>query len=389
MDFIPGDRYRIDIVGADSKLLVDSWSSHIRADVISANDTLMVDTQNEKLYGPLVGNLENINGDTVVDVENRSIVANLIGDVFNNNNELILDVDSKILHSDVHGNLLDINGNLIVDAETSIIRADYFEGEFHGEFHGKIVTEDILSGSFFGDFTGEFAGEFVGDITGDVFGNVTGDINGSLTGDVNGNLSGNVNGNLYGNVFNTNGDSKILESTPQSTKLLGTNKKVQIGSNQDEISTVSENIIVNLLRNNQLSSCIMYKTHKGDDFVSTVSEKFEPNEVLVSHLTEAYHENKYMYAGAYGFVVDEGSVVDYMPSKFFVSVSDGYKMPSAITSTRLELDGKGILSVPVLQTRGINLAQRDSLPVKAGMIVFNESIKKFQGFTGTEWVDLH
>lgn len=349
MDFIPGDQYRIDVVGADGKLLVDSWSSCIKSDIVSDNDTLMVDTANEKLYGPLVGNLEDISGNIIVDTENSIVAANLVGDLFNNDNELVLDSTGKAFYGDVFGNILDTNGECIVDTQNSSIRADYFEGRFYGEFHGTLITDDSL----------------------------------------NSNAETNFIGNLYGNVIDPVTLETIIDTSLQTTKILGTNKQIQIGDNDHDIHAVSKTLVFNLLRDTQLNSSVVYKTFKGNDFLSTVSEKFEADEVFVAHLTMAYHENKFRDAGTYGFAMDNGTVNDYMPSKFFISVSDGVKMPSAITSTRLELDGKGILSVPVLQARGINLAQRDSLPVKAGMIVFNESIKKFQGFDGTSWVDLH
>jgi hypothetical protein len=349
MDFIPGDQYRIDVVGADGKLLVDSWSSCIKTDIVSDNDTLMVDTANEKLYGPLVGNLEDISGNIIVDTENSIVTANLMGNLFNNDNELVLDSDSKAFYGDVFGNILDTNGECIVDTQNSSIRADYFEGRFYGEFHGTLITDDSL----------------------------------------NSNPETNFIGNLYGNVIDPVTLETIIDTSLKKTKILGTNKQIQIGDNDHEIHAVGKLLSYKLLRDTQLDPAIIYRTFKGNNFLSTVSETFEPNEVFVAHTSYAYHENEFRDSGIYGFAMDNGTVNDYMPSKFFISVSDGVKMPSAITSTRLELDGKGILSVPVLQARGINLAQRDSLPTKAGMIVFNESSKKFQGFDGNKWIDLH
>jgi hypothetical protein len=33
--------------------------------------------------------------------------------------------------------------------------------------------------------------------------------------------------------------------------------------------------------------------------------------------------------------------------------------------------------------------ERDALVATEGMLIFNTTVKKFQGYTGTAWVDLH
>ena len=59
------------------------------------------------------------------------------------------------------------------------------------------------------------------------------------------------------------------------------------------------------------------------------------------------------------------------------------------TENRLEFNNKGVLEVPVFKARGTTFADRDSMTAEAGMILFNTSNNKFQGYTGTTWVDLH
>ena len=48
-DFIPGDSYRLDIVGADSSIIIDSWLSQVKASVVNKDGQLQVDTTFGKL----------------------------------------------------------------------------------------------------------------------------------------------------------------------------------------------------------------------------------------------------------------------------------------------------------------------------------------------------
>jgi len=57
--------------------------------------------------------------------------------------------------------------------------------------------------------------------------------------------------------------------------------------------------------------------------------------------------------------------------------------------SNLEFNNKGVLTVPVVKAAGTTFTARDSMTAEEGMIIFNKNSKKFQGFTGIEWVDLH
>ena len=85
-DFIPGDSYRIDIVGADSTLIIDSWLSQIKANVVNRDGVIQVDTTFGKLYGPLIGNIENDEGDILFNSDSRTVHMDVVGNVKDTNN---------------------------------------------------------------------------------------------------------------------------------------------------------------------------------------------------------------------------------------------------------------------------------------------------------------
>jgi hypothetical protein len=60
-----------------------------------------------------------------------------------------------------------------------------------------------------------------------------------------------------------------------------------------------------------------------------------------------------------------------------------------------QIDSNGIekqvsaINLQVLPLKGITTAQRNALSPEAGMIIFNTSVSKHQGYDGTAWQDLY
>ena len=190
MEFIPGDAYRIDIVGADSSIIVDSWTSQIKADIVSVDGTLIVDTGEGKLYGPLEGNLINSSNDLVIDSENAIGNISINGDVLDINGNIIVDTQWAIVNADLKGNIINNNNELIVDIENNKIHASRIEGDVYGDLYGQIAGGNTLTGDFQGTFTGTVTGTVEAAVVGPVFGNLTGDSEGIHTGPVYGNTHG-------------------------------------------------------------------------------------------------------------------------------------------------------------------------------------------------------
>ena len=192
-DFTPGDAYRIDIVGADSSIIVDSWSSQIRGDVVSVDGLVLVDTGEGKLYGPLIGNIENASADTIIDIDGKLAEINLKGDVIGIDDSILVDSHLGLINGDVKGNILGSAGDLIVDIENYSIYAARIEGDLYGDFYGSLAEGNHLQGDFSGTFQGVITGSVEADVVGTVHGNLIGDSHGIH----NGKMIGDVEGFLY------------------------------------------------------------------------------------------------------------------------------------------------------------------------------------------------
>ena len=203
-DFIPGEAYRLDIVGADESIIVDSWQGTIKANTVSDIGMVQVDVSTGKLYGPMVGDIEDTEGNIVFDATSQTLKADVFGSVYDNSGSVkIIDGMTGKITGQVHGNVMDIDGGTMIDTNSKTITANSFRGDLYGDVYGSLTTEGVVYGTFSGDFNGTAYGEF--------FGTTTGDHNGDVNGDLVGNVTGNVVGSVVGELLAMREGSEIEE----------------------------------------------------------------------------------------------------------------------------------------------------------------------------------
>jgi hypothetical protein len=170
MELFEGNNYRINIVGSDSSIILDSWSGQLTANVVTNYGTVLLDIEKETFGGSIVDQ----NNSIVLDNLNKSYYGN----VFTPFNEIIVDSNNKTLHGDLHGNVVNIHNETIVDAETGEVTATFISGNlitksgeiafdpelhlFKGTFQGQLV--DKLSSVVVDSDTKEFFGNFIGSV---------------------------------------------------------------------------------------------------------------------------------------------------------------------------------------------------------------------------------
>jgi hypothetical protein len=116
------------------------------------------------------------------------------------------------------------------------------------------------------------------------------------------------------------------------------------------------------------------------------------NDVLGANSILAYNGFDYVNSAGSGFFVDgtptSGAVS--VPTRFAVAVSDGV---GAVGSIAMTLNSKGVFSAPIMQPGSYTTTQRDELVPAVGMMIYNTTDNKFQGYQNSggilpEWVDL-
>jgi hypothetical protein len=452
MDFVPGDQYRLDIVGADSTIIVDSWTGQVKANIIGMDGSLIVDITDNKVYGPTVGNVENMSGEVVLDTDNKFVNATLKGDVYTPDNELILDHESSTLYGNFAGNLTDQYGDVIVDADTKTINADSFSGDFFGNFYGTLSSDSVIYGALEGDFTGNghgnFNGEFYGVLQGETDGIHRGPVVGDLTGNVTGELAvddnnlatapddisgrkswlGSVNHadgsvilknspnrnevSFVGNIEKLDG-TKIIDISEDVTRLSGQLKGELIDINNKAIVTSTDHGVIiapdlpltlgsteypSVIKNKhtyhytpQANFIADYKHFcVGLDENGDFTDIDPKGKTFTIESTARYNGDDKM-VGMIRFNIDETKPIDpnsiFLPGEIHIRAFGGKNVDDY--DAKLTITSDGVVRSRIFQADGMDFIKRDSLVAQEGMIIFNKNTKKFQGFDGQNWVDLH
>jgi len=199
-------------------------------------------------------------------------------------------------------------------------------------------------------------------------------------------IRGHFDGNfIYSDV---NGAQDALTVSEQGTVLHAVNGVVTIGGYITDAIDCDINIF---------SDAITVETSADEEFLNvknyngTVNAKtaIGTDNPLAIISGEGYNGTNFVTGGLFGIYADAAPTDTHVESKFVVSLPKGNDNHSQTNPRRLSFDGDGVLTVPVFKARGTTFADRDSMTAEAGMIIFNQNTNKFQGYTGSSWVDLH
>lgn len=445
MTLIPGDTYRISISGADSSILVDSWNSVITANVRAGDDSTLVDIYQKKFFGTVDGKLDGLVVNSVGDIvlhpgtehEAALYTGDVTGDVTGN---LTGDVTG-----DLSGDVIAADDSVIVNHVTKAINASSITTDTFSVTNFSIDRLDV--NSIYGDtFTGHVVGDVVGDLTGDTYGlhngnvvgNVTGDVTGSLTGDVAGNLTGNVTGGTANiSTLDVTGTASFATIQTNSITSLGSGTFTQVTANEF-LGPVTGNLIGGLFANettqvinvndaqsigiaarsnkvaigkddgsgeinldyNLLNSYIKLPTsdgHAPHKFYAYRGTKDDPQNLNTGdhmnlHSVSGYINGSYKHTGAFGFFINpektHSATDTHANTGFLLSVAGANHAPDLLGKKRVTIDDLGCLRAGILQTSTYTATERGDITPATGMIIFNSSTNKFQGYNGSSWVDL-
>jgi len=325
-----------------------------------------------------------------------------------------------------------INANLIAD--DSVVAFDSATGQFKGLLDGDLVGSvfaddstkiiDGQTGEIFGNLTGNLTGIVNGTLDGEMIGSVfadnstkiidgqTGEIFGNLTGS----LTGNVIGDVVGSVF---ADDSTLIIDGINRSLSGLTVKTRfIESDFEELSYTSTtgNSSFSVTSDDDAGLLVLRKNSSSDLSGSTAAYGriiFARNDINGS----SFHS---LIAGsdtALSFGVDDTGTFSDL-SKFVTWTGTNFGIGTLNPASALDVNGNGNFSGNVeaaafkgsvvsddstimidaventitaggfIQFGSLTSSERDDLTATNGMVIYNTTNNKFEGYQNGAWINL-
>jgi len=392
-----GGNHQISIVGNDSTVIVNHNTGDLSGDLISGD-----------IKG---GNL--IGGDMIASSDNSIIIDSNIKTANGltlkaNDGTVAYDPATRLFTGDVVGN---VQGDIYATDMTKVF--DKASGQWLGDIQGDIYAGDSTKvfNSIDSKFTGNFDGAFVGIHSGSVFAEDS-----TL-------LVDGINGKLVGTVETSSvlaGNIKLTTATSKNTMFLQQNAE----SNYLTITTEATAGTIVLSRNTQFGSTnaavpSTYVTNYNDAaFIGEMHMRtansnntaasgggmgvlrargtkaaplvVQTGDQIGGFYSAAYNGSAYKPSGGLRMLVAGTPTANYIPSNVELYNSDTAGNQQAVLSiaqTDSVASFSGAIKLKVVADDTARAAAVTA-PV-AGMIIFNSTGTKFQGYTGSAWVDLN
>lgn len=283
----------------------------------------------------------------------------------------------------LNNNIVDENGITILDANLA---------EFNGALRGDVLSEDssvILSvgigdtdSTLFANVTGNVTGDTEGTHTGLVVGNVTGDVTGNLTGSVTGSVTGDVVGSVFGDdstlmidaVNNLVTTDILTTNVIKSGGTLNVNQETDGQITQIEVESVSEQSNLKLTRKASTDISSDNVVYGGLYF-----QRDDTGGEVATALMLGYSD-KLVWA------VDEDGT--FPQSQHMVFDSQGrLGVGNWAPTEKLVVDGNAVVT-GFVQFGSLTTVERDALTAANGMVIYNTTDNKFQGYENGAWANL-
>ena len=282
---------------------------------------------------------------------------------------------------------IDIRGNIYGDDSTLLVDA------INGKIVGPVVTSSVT------------ATNVVGNLTGDVVGSVTGNVVGNTTGTHFGNVTGNIVGDMLGSVFSD--DSSVMIDS--------VGKRVVANIESPSITTTKE-IVVTCDASNEgiIATGLSGADSTGTKFIAQTSTGTvaAPTAVVGSTTGSGlldlhgfgHDGTDYTLAGMVRIAVDLDATVatDQVPGRVsFITANGSGSLVNLLTFNssgnlgiglprpleKLHVNGNA-RATGFVQFGSLTTTERNALTAANGMVIYNSSDNKFQGYENGGWVNL-
>jgi len=271
---------------------------------------------------------------------------------------------------------------------------------------GQISATSIdLKGSIFADDSTLLVDGISGRIVGPVHANVTGDLTGNVTGNVTGSLNGTVDGSLNGSVFGDDSTPLVDGVRNEITGAINTTQTARFngqifvdGQTQIGVTTGDPGWTYYSTSTNGLYPVTsMNLSNVHDDAYTNELGLFRARGTIASQTTVQANDvlGTLSFSGYDGTSPEIGASV----TAEVTAVSTGNITADVKIKTRAGGVGtfaeavtfksdKGTVAASYVQFGSLTTVERDALTAANGMVIYNETTNKFQGYENGAWVDL-
>ncbi len=242
---------------------------------------------------------------------------------------------------------LDLRGNIYADDSTLLVDA------INGQILGPVNTTSVIS-----------SGNIVGDLIGDVTGSVTGSVIGNTTGSHFGNVVGDIEGSVFAD------DSSLLLDA-----INGTLHAPNMSGSKTLYSEDGNRAIVELVYDNM-----------GD-----LDQSY--GEVIFSGRTTTGLKGQglKLVGGRYGLFIQNdfatGNPGNWVQETTTTITYEGIAYGTYFPQNELDIRGNGSFT-GFVQFGSLTTTERDALTAANGMVIYNTTDNKFQGYENGAWVNL-
>jgi hypothetical protein len=249
-----------------------------------------------------------------------------------------------------------------------------------GRIMGDLIADD--STVVFDSSTGLFVGDLTGNLTGDADGDHTGTFVGASSGTFVGASSGTFDGDMTGSIFADSSTLVIDGQTGYLTtdRITSTDNNLEIiggsaGGNALQVRSTDDKSILRLSRTSDTDL-----TGQALEYGSILFERIDVNGAASRSLITGYNDGLFIY------VADQNN--DFLENNVLLINSDGNVGFGTFSPTaKLDVRGNAIIS-GFVQFGSLTYLQRDALASAAGMVIWNSDSLQFEGFNGTNWINL-
>ena len=308
-----------------------------------------------------------------------------------------LTVDSQITAERIQADIIADDSTVVFSASTGLIAAEQVSGTFTGNVTGN-VTGDV-TGSVFSDSStllvdgvaGNIPASVInGTLTNDLTGTVTGNLTGNVTGNANGNHTGTFTGEVLGSIYSDDSTQIIDGLTGNVTTSIANVTTLNNNSIQDRDDSGILTVNLNNAGGNSQPRIVLESNGSAgsglwittNDTTRTLAGTDNIGRILFRSIDAGGTETPVVaIARKDEFIISVGSK----------NTAETFHMATATGNYGLGIEPNASAKVNVggaVLLGNLTTTERNALTAANGMIIYNTTDNKFQGYENGAWANL-